>query len=361
MANSPRPAFRTLLELEAAAAAKVDPSVWAYVQTGAGDERTLRWNREAFERRALRPRVLVDVTPMDLRTTILGRQYEAPFFIAPMAYQAKLHPDGEVGLARAAGQAGVLANFSTLSSRSLEEIAGAGDAAGSWFQLYLQPTFDATERLVQRAERAGYAALVLTVDVPVFPIRDRQMLGGFAIDEPIPVGNGAEVRPPSRFLLGGDPDFPTREDTRATWEVVDRLRSITRLPLVLKGILDPQDAERAVAHGARGLVVSNHGGRQLDGAPAALDALPEIVRTVDGRAEVYVDSGFRRGADVLIALALGARAVGIGRPALWALAADGEPGVARWIGLLKEDVATVMALAGRRNLSEIGPDLVIER
>jgi 4-hydroxymandelate oxidase len=352
--------FLTLGDLEAAAAGKVPRDVWEFVQGGAGEETTMRGNRDAFHRQTLRPRVLSGVDRIDLRTTILGTRVAAPFFLAPTAYQGLLSPEGEVATARAARDAGVLAVYSTLSTRSLEEIAGAAPDGPRWFQLYLQPEFDASLRLVERAERAGFRALVLTVDMPLLANRDRQLRSGIAVDAPAPVGNGPEIRSPARALTPDGERFTLRAETAVTWEILDRLRERTRLPLVVKGLLTGEDARRAVEHGAQGIVVSNHGGRQLDGAPATLEALPEVVRAVGSEVEVYLDSGVRRGSDVVMALALGARAVGLGRPVLWALAAGDSAGVARLISLLKIDVATVMALTGRTTVPAIDRTLIGE-
>lgn len=350
--------FLTLGDLEAAAAAKVPEDVWAFVQGGAGEETTLRANRDAFHRRTLRPRVLTGVDSLSLHTTLLGSAVRAPFYLAPTAYQGLLHPDAECATARAAHAAGVAAWFSTLSTCSLESIAAAAPAGERWFQLYLQPEFATSQRLVERAEKAGYRALVLTVDMPVFANRDRQIRGGVAVDAPAPIGNGTDIVGPSRGPVADGDRFVLRKDTAATWEALDRLRATSRLPIVIKGILSAEDARRAVDHGARAVVVSNHGGRQLDGAPAALDVLPEVVGEVGSQVEVYFDSGIRRGSDVVMALASGARAVGIGRPLLWALATGGEAGVARLLSLLAIDVATVMALTGRTTISAIDASLL---
>ena len=342
--------FLTLSDLETAASKMVVGPAWAYVQGGAGEERTIKANREAFQRRTLRPRVLVNVETLDLTTTLLGEKVSAPFYVSPTAYQGLLHPDAELATARAASAANILGVFSTISSRSLEEIARAAPQGPRWFQLYLQPEFAATQRLVERAEKAGYTALVLTVDVPVFGNRDQTILGGFNVGS-IPLGNGPDVLPPSRPSPQGE-HYHTRGEASATWEVFDQLGRTTRLPILVKGILTAEDARLAVDHGARGVIVSNHGGRQLDQAPASLDALPEVVDEVESEAEVYLDSGVRRGSDVLIALALGAKAVGLGRLVLWALAAGGEAGVSRMLTLLKEDLATTMALTGCRTVTE---------
>lgn len=346
--------FETLGQLESVARQKVGPRVWGYIQGGAGDERTLEANRRAFLRRSLLPRAFVDVSRIDLGTHVLGHSLSAPFYVAPTAYQGLVHPGGECAMARAASSEGILAMFSTLSSSSIEEIAACAPKGPRWFQLYLQPDSSLTLNLVGRAESSGCTALVLTADVPVLGVRDRQLESGFALDETIPLGNGPGVVPPPRGpSVGPEGRYVLRNDAADGWDVLDWLRAHTNLPIVVKGLLTASDARLAVDHGARAVIVSNHGGRQLDGAPAALDALPEVVREVEGDAEVYFDSGVRRGADVLIALALGARAVGLGRPALWALAAGGEAGVARLLALLKVELANEMAQCGRRSISEV--------
>jgi 4-hydroxymandelate oxidase len=358
MAEEAPGGFQTLGDLELAASTKLPENVWAFVQGGAGEETTLRANRDAFHRRTLVPRVLVGVETLDITARILGEQVHAPFFVAPTAYQGLVHPDAEAGTARAARDAGLLAVFSTLSTCSLESIAAAAPEGLRWFQLYLQPEFDQSQRLVERAEKAGYRAIMLTVDMPVLANRDRQIRGRVAVDAPPPVGNGAEILAPSRAPVVQGNHYVLRRETSATWEIVDRLRGITRLPIVVKGILSREDARLAADHGARAIVVSNHGGRQLDGAPAALDVLPEMVEEVGSKVEVYFDSGIRRGSDILMALALGAKAVGVGRPVLWALATGGEAGVARLFSLLKLDLATVMAVTGRTEVSAINRSLL---
>lgn len=251
--------------------------------------------------------------------------------------------------------------FSTLSSLSLEAIAAAAPSRPKWFQLYLQPEFQTTQELIERAEKAGYTALVLTVDAPVLGPRDRQTRDGVAIRSPVPIGNGPRILPPARApeLRNGAYEFP--EDATVTWEILGQLREVTSLPLVVKGILTAEDARRAVDAGARAVIVSNHGGRQLDGAMTGLEAVPEVVAAVGAEAEVYMDGGVRRGSDVLTALALGAKAVGIGRPVLWALAAGGEAGVERLLSLLNLELAVSMMLAGRRSLTEIDRGLVASR
>lgn len=353
--------FSTLSDLEQAASKKADKSAWAYIQGGAGEEWTLQNNREAFHRRTLRPRVLINVENLDIGTRILNTTVSAPFYLSPTASQGLVHPDSEAATARAAAKSNVLAAFSTLSSISLEDIAKASSAGPRWFQLYLQPEFEITKSLVERAEKAGYAAIILTVDMPVAGTRDNETREGSPLASSIVLGNGREVVRPLRNPTIEGQRGHIRKEAANTWEVVDRLRATTRLPLILKGILTREDARLAIEHGAKGIVVSNHGGRQLDGAPASLDALPEIVGEVRSKVEVYFDGGIRRGSDIVMALALGAKAVGLGRPVLWALAAGGEPGVAKLIQLLKTELATVMALTGRRAIAEIDQTLIAER
>ncbi len=356
---APEPSW-TLAELEEEGARHVTDAIWAYIQGGAGAEHTVRENAAAFGRWSLCPRAFVDVQEIDLRTEILGRRVAVPFFVAPMAYQGQVHPDGERAVARAAGRENVLAAYSTLSSCSLEEIARDSGDGPRWFQLYLQPDFEVSRSLIERAERAGFDALVLTADAPVLGVRDRQARGGFAIDASVPLGNGRDVVPPPQGPAAQGPVYRLRSDAGATWEVVGAIRSITRLPVIVKGILSVDDARRAARAGAAGLLLSNHGGRQLDRSVSPLSVLPEIRKEVPGTLEVYLDGGVRRASEILISLALGARAVGIGRPFLWALAAAGSTGVRRYLRLLSEELATGLAIAGRRNLGEVGPDLVRE-
>jgi 4-hydroxymandelate oxidase len=358
MTDDSQAGFSTLSDLEEAASRKAGKSAWGYIQGGAGEEWTMRANREAFHRRSLRPRVLVDVEHLELGTTLLGTKVSAPFYVSPTASHGLVNPDSEAATARAASKANILAGFSTLSSISLEDIARAAPAGPRWFQLYLQPEFSNTKSLVERAEKANYKAIVLTVDMPVAGTRDRETQAGSPLASSIVLGNGREIVRPLRNPSINGEHAHIREEASNTWEAVDRLRGITRLPLVLKGILTREDARRAADRGAKGVVVSNHGGRQLDGAPASLDALPEVVEEVGSEIEVYFDGGIRRGSDIVIALALGARAVGLGRLVLWALAAGGEAGVSKLLSLLKTDLATVMALTGRRTISEIDKSLV---
>src|SRR6266700_1011709 len=302
-----------VFDYEALARTKMDPAHWDYIQGGSDDEVTLRANRAAFERIRLRPRVLVDVrtSVIEMRTSVLGMPISMPIMVAPMAMHCLAHPEGECATAQAAGRANTLMAVSTTSTRTLEEIAQ--EASGPlWFQLYGYPSLQFAESLVRRAESAGYRAIVLTVDLPTLGNREKDRRNNVTIPPP-----------PFREANFVDVDKTGQEWVSLTWKSLAWLRSITALPILLKGILTAEDAQLAVEHGMDGIIVSNHGGRQLDTALASIEALPEIVEAVAGRCEVYIDGGVRRGTDILKALALGTRAVLVGRPVLWGLAASG--------------------------------------
>ncbi len=317
----------------------LDPGVLAWLDGGALDEITLGENEQSFLRRRVLPRVLVDVSAIDTATTLLGVRSAMPVGIAPTAQHRLFHPDGELATARAAAAAGVPFVLSTMSSLTLEEVAQAGGQL--WFQLYVRRPVP-PESLIERAEAAGYQALVLTVDAPVLGLRERDVHAGGA-----PAFHHANLPPDHRM------------DPSLNWSDVARLRATAAMPLVIKGVLTADDARRSIDHGARAVWISNHGGRQLDRVPAAIDVLEEIVRAVDGRAEVYVDGGVRRGLDALIAVALGARAVFLGRPALWALAVDGEAGVRQCLGMVEAELRNAMTLIGARAVSEITREMVV--
>ncbi|MEV7131033.1 aminotransferase class I/II-fold pyridoxal phosphate-dependent enzyme [Streptomyces sp. NPDC093260] len=342
----------TLADVAARARARTEPAVWDFVEGGAGEERTLVANLAAFDRVRLRPRVLTGLAEPDPAVTVLGRRWAAPVGVAPMAYHTLLHPDGETATAAAAGAAGLPLVVSTFAGRTFEEIAAATDAP-LWLQVYCFRDRDTTRRLVERAGRAGFGALVLTVDAPRLGRRPRDERNGFRLP--------AHVAPAN--LPPGDYSSPAEHGRRGLdpgldWSVVDWLRSVSDLPVLVKGVLSAEDAERALAAGVAGIVVSNHGGRQLDGAPATLDALAEVAARVAGRATVLVDGGVRRGADVLGALALGADAVLLGRPVLHGLAADGRDGVARVLDLVTEGLTEAMALTGTATPADAGPALL---
>jgi isopentenyl diphosphate isomerase/L-lactate dehydrogenase-like FMN-dependent dehydrogenase len=320
-----------------AAREKVDPKVWCYFEGGAGDEVTLRANVAAWERWQLRPRMLVDVSGVTTATTLLGTDVSSPLGIAPFAMQRLLDPDGEVATARAAAGAGVLFTSSTLTTSSHAEIATAGPGP-RWFQLYVLKDRQRTLEHMAEAMEAGYSAVVLTVDLPYLGRRERDLRLGF--ENPPP---GLDL--PYATLVDTDPAL--------SWRDLDWIRSEVPLPLVLKGILTREDAMLAVEHGADAVWVSNHGGRQLDGVPAGLEALPEVVEAVADRCEVYVDGGIRRGTDVLKALALGARAAFAGRAFACALAVDGEAGVTDALALLRDEIELGLGLLGCTSPEEV--------
>lgn len=332
-----------VFDYEPLAQARMEPADWEYYASGSNDEVTLRANRAAFERIRMRPRVFVDVSTCDTRTTVLGVPVGMPILIAPTAFQCLAHPDGECATAQAAGESGTVMVVSTSSTRSLEEVAK--EASGPlWFQLYISDRIT-SEKLVQRAAAAGYRALVITVDAPYWGRKERAIRSGFRL-------------PPNLGKANFTNEYTTRVDVSLTWESLAWLRSLTSLPIILKGILTAEDALLAVRHGVDGIIVSNHGGRQLDTATASIEALPEVVEAVAGQCEVYLDGGIRRGTDVLKALALGARAVLVGRPILWGLAANGSEGVRHVLELLRAELELSMALAGRPTLSSVDRSLV---
>jgi len=334
-------------------------SVYDYYAGGAGDEWTLRENRAAFERFALRPRVLIDVRSIDTSTVVLGQPVSLPVLAAPTALQRMAHPDGEVATAAAMREAGTIMTLSTLASSTIEDVAAAG--GHRWFQLYVLEDRDHSAELVKRAYAAGYSAVVLTVDLPVFGIRDRDERNSFSTPEGIELANLAVKRPGD---VEGSDLFTyvlSEHDRSLTWDDLGWIRSLAPMPLVLKGIVTAEDARLAVEAGVDGIVVSNHGGRQLDGTVSSVEALREVVEAVDGRAEVLLDGGVRRGTDVLKALAMGARAVLVGRPVLWGLAVDGTEGVKRVLEMLRLELEVAMALAGCPTVSAVTPDLIRPR
>ena len=323
----------------------LEEGAFGYFAGGAGDEATLRDNVQAYSRWHLRPRMLVDVTHVTPVTTVLGTEVSMPLLVAPTAFQRMAHPDGELAMARAAAAAGTVMCLSTLATSTPAEVAAAAPAGLHWFQLYVYKDRGVTRALVEQAADAGFGALVLTLDAPgVLGRRERDLRSGFRIP--------ADVTVPSFAAALGRPAGATPAEIIAliesalTWRDLEELRSLSPLPLVLKGVLTSEDARLACENDADAVVVSNHGGRQLDGVAATLDALPEVVEAVDGRLEVYVDGGIRRGTDVIKALALGARAAMTGRAPLWGLAAAGESGAAAVLELLRDEIALALLLAG---------------
>ena len=326
-------------DYQAVARSRLPEDLWDYYAGGAGDERTLAENVRAFDRWILRPRVLRGSSTPDTATTILGWPLTMPVLVAPWAFQRRAHPDGEPAIVRAAGRAGTIAVISSTAADHLEEIAAA--ATGPvWWQLYLYADVGRSAELLQRVANAGFGAICWTVDLPVLGLRHRDTRRGF--EAPVPVGHEE---------LMYEPDL--------SWEHLSFIRDhAPGLPIVLKGILTGEDGVLAVEHGADAVVVSNHGGRQLDSVAAALDALSEVVEAVGGRTPVLMGGGVRRGTDVLKALALGAAAVLIGRPSIWGLAAEGEDGVVGVLEILRLELENAMALTGCRSLADVGAELV---
>ncbi len=353
--------FLNLIELEALARERLPRMTADYFAGGAADEITVRENRLSWSAPTLRYRVLVDVSQRDLSCTILGRNRESPIFVAPMAFQRLAHPDGELATVRAAARSRATMIVSTLSTVPMEDVRAA-TTDPIWFQLYIHKDRGITSELVRRAEAAGFEALVLTVDVPAQARRERDIRNGFHLPTDIPIANlsnaGIEHFPAIRddsalasYVMGNfDPSL--------TWRDLEQLSQSTSMPVVVKGIVRGDDAKLAVSHGARAIVVSNHGGRQLDTSITGLEALPDVVAAVDAKLDVLVDGGIRRGTDIVKAIALGAKAVLVGRPVLWGLAIDGENGATRVLDLLREELDTAMALCGAPSLANITPDLI---
>ena len=340
--------MRSLTEAAARAQAVLDPAHWDLIAGGAGEERTVRGNEAAFDRRRIVPRVLRGVADRDLRTRLFGTELSFPVLVGPTGFHRLAHPAGEAGTASAAAAAGTVMAVSMGATQPIEQIAAAGGPL--WFQLYPQPDTDFETHVVRRAEKAGVRALVVTADSPVHGRRERDVRNGF-LD--LPDGMACENM---RDAAGALRDIAM--DPALGWPAIDRLRELTDLPIVLKGVLHPADAHLAIDHGVAGLLVSNHGGRQLDGVIATLDALPAIVDAVEGQVPVLLDGGIRRGTDILIALALGATAVAIGRPVLWGLAAGGPSGVREVLELLRAELDNAMALAGAKRPADLSPDLI---
>ena len=332
-----------------AARQRMEPGAFGYVAGGAWDEHTLRGNAEAYLRWELRPRVLVDIGSVSTSTTVLGKEVALPILVAPTAFQRLCDPDGELATARAAATAGTVMCQSTLSSVTPSELAAAAPEGQNWFQLYWSRDRGFTQELLAGAAEAGFSALMLTVDLPVAGRRERDVRASFALPDDLPLPNlpGKLQREDFHDALH------TVHDDTLTWRDLEWLRSVCPLPLVIKGILTREDALLAAEHGAAAVVVSNHGGRQLDGVPATIDVLPEVVEAVGGRVEVLVDGGVRRGTDVLKALALGARATLSGRAVLYGLGAGGERGVAEVLELLRREVELGLKLLGCTSPAEV--------
>jgi len=340
----------TISDFERRAAELLGPGPHGYFAGGAGDEITLRDNVAAWQRLALRPRVMVDCAVRDPSTTVLGRPHSHPVIVAPTAFHALATPEGEAAAARAAAATGTTFCLSTLSTTGVAELAARAPEATRWFQLYVFKDRGVTREVVAAAVEHGYEALVLTVDLPVFGTRERDMRSGFVLDESMAIPNIAAAG-----ALGtlGLRDVEQLFDPSLTWEDVGIFAAESGLPVLVKGVLTPEDARRALDSGAAGVVVSNHGGRQLDTVLAGADALPAVVDEVGDELDVLVDGGIRRGTDVVKALALGARAVLVGRPVLWGLAVAGEEGARRVLELLLADIDIALALVGAPRAAQL--------
>jgi 4-hydroxymandelate oxidase len=349
-----RPAV-DLAALEQVARGRLDPAVYDYVAGGADSELTLADNLAAWDRVRLRPRVLRDVRQVDTATTLLGVPLPAPILVAPTGYHELVHPQAEEATAAGAAAAGSLMVVSTQANRSVEQVAAAAPGAPRWFQVYVHVDHGFTEELVGRAAAAGYSALVLTADLPVLGNRLRDLRNRLRFPPGMVLGNAVD-----RFGSTGEDVVAHASQFEAGLEpaTIAWLARQSGLPVLVKGVLRGDDAEEFVAAGAAGIVVSNHGGRQLDGALAAADALPEVVAAVAGQVPVLVDGGVRRGTDVVKALSLGAGAVLVGRPVLWGLAAAGAEGVRQVLAGLQEELVRAMALCGATSLAALTPDLV---
>ena len=359
--SQPPPEPVNLFEYEALARKCLSQATYDYYAGGAGDEVTLRENRSAFDRLQLLPRVLVDVSHRDLSTTVLSQPIALPILIAPTAFHRLACPEGEIATARAAAKVGTVMVLSTLSNTTLEEVARASEAP-LWFQLYIYKDRGLTQALVERAEAAGYKALCVTVDAPLLGRRERDVRNRFSLPPDLAIANipahAGERLPDVAGSSALSTYFSRLLHQSLTWDDVEWIQGITSLPVVLKGIHHPEDARLAVERGVSGIVVSNHGARQLDTVPATIDMLPAIADVVQEQGELLLDGGVRRGTDVLKALALGAMAVLVGRPVLWGLAVDGQMGAAQVLRLLQAEIDLAMALCGITSVSAVTRDLV---
>jgi len=353
--------FVELADFERAAEGVMTTMARDYYAGGAGEEITLRGNISAFQRLRLFPRMLVDVSHVHPGTTVLGQPLSMPLLIAPTAFHRMAHPDGELATARAAKASGIGMVASSIATCSLEEIASCGPQP-RWFQLYVYRDRALSAEMVSRAEASGYSALVLTVDAPRFGRRYADMRNHFNLPEGMTLANFARDGVGSMKKVKGGSSLSAyvadQFDTSLTWNDVEWLRGITKLPILVKGIIRADDAKLALEHGLDGVVVSNHGGRQLDGVPPSIEALPAVADVLQGKIELLMDGGVRRGTDILKALSLGAKAVLMGRPILWGLASGGEQGVCKVLSLLREEYELALMLAGCPSSASVDPTIV---
>ncbi|KAH0455670.1 hypothetical protein IEQ34_015702 [Dendrobium chrysotoxum] len=341
-------------EYEAAAKEKLPKMVFDYYATGADDQWTLKENREAFSRILFRPRILIDVSRIDLTTTVLGHKISMPIMLAPSAMHKMAHPEGENATARAASAAGTIMTLSTFSTSSFEEVSSTGSGI-RFFQLYVLKDRNVVAQLVRRAERANFKALVLTVDTPVPGHREADVKNRFVLPPSLIFKNfeGLDLGKMETNDSGIASYFVNQIDRSLSWKDIKWLQTITSLPILVKGVLTQEDARLAIQNGVASIIVSNHGARQLDYVPATITALEEVVKAVEGRVPVFLDSGIRRGTDVFKALALGASGVFVGRPVVFSLAVDGEAGVRKMLQMLRDELELTMALSGCTSLKEI--------
>jgi 4-hydroxymandelate oxidase len=355
----------TVDDYESVARERLPSMTYDYFRSGADEEHTLRRNRDAFAHYEIWYRTLVDVTMPTLTTSVLGDPVAFPILIAPTAYHRLACVEGELSTARAAAEVGTLYCASTLATTTLEDVASAAPDAPRWFQLYVHKDRDFTGRLIARAKGAGYRAIVVTVDTPVLGRRCADVRNGFCLPDGMAMANLIEALPPDLRVGAGSElqrFVAQRHDASIGWQDLEALvRQAAPLPVVVKGIARADDARRAVDHGAQAVWVSNHGGRQLDFAPATIDVLGEVARAVGDRTEVYVDGGIRSGTHALIALGLGARAVFVGRPVLWGLATAGAEGAVAVLSLLRDELTRAMQLAGCADIDATRNDLIRRR
>ncbi|KAG7631227.1 FMN hydroxy acid dehydrogenase domain [Arabidopsis suecica] len=342
-------------EYDAIAKAKLPKMVYDYYASGAEDQWTLQENRNAFARILFRPRILIDVNKIDMATTVLGFKISMPIMVAPTAFQKMAHPDGEYATARAASAAGTIMTLSSWATSSVEEVASTGPGI-RFFQLYVYKNRKVVEQLVRRAEKAGFKAIALTVDTPRLGRRESDIKNRFTLPPNLTLKNfeGLDLGKMDEANDSGLASYVAGQiDRTLSWKDVQWLQTITKLPILVKGVLTGEDARIAIQAGAAGIIVSNHGARQLDYVPATISALEEVVKATQGRIPVFLDGGVRRGTDVFKALALGASGIFIGRPVVFSLAAEGEAGVRKVLQMLRDEFELTMALSGCRSLKEI--------
>lgn len=355
----------SLEDYETVAKDRIPEGALGYYRSGAGDEFSLSLNKVALNRLRLRPRFLRDVSVRNMTYTIFGDTVSMPLGICPTAMQKMAHPDGELANARAAEKAGIIFTLSTISTSSIEEVAQAAPKCIKWFQLYIYKDRDATKKLVRRAELAGFKAIVLTVDAPVFGVRRADIRNNFNLPSHLRFANFEDDKSKSdskdndERISGINKYVTSQFDPTLNWNDLKWLVQFTKLPVLVKGVLTREDAILAVEFGARGVIVSNHGARQLDGVPAPIEVLPEIVDAVGSKTEVIIDGGIMQGTDILKVIALGAKMAFIGRPALWGLAVNGQNGVEGVIDILRRELDNAMSLCGCKSLKSISRELVV--